>query len=584
MIDNSAEVIARLSARLEALEQRVLQLEQPSAAKAAAPLANAALDDALGNGTPGESRTLPPVVTPSVATAGGAFPVLGKALLGMAGAYLLRALVEAGTLPKLVVVVALLYAGAWLVGAARVRGSHMFAGLAYGLTSAFILAPMLSEMTLRFHVLSPTVSAAVLVAFAIGALALTWKNNFAAVFWVGFATSLLMALVLMIATQDLVPFLSAILVIAFASEAAACVGHALNGRVLAAVATDLGIIALLYIYSLPEGARAGYGSVGVGTVVVMASVPFLLAFTSVTLRSAWRRRRIAIADMIQTVVAFGLAAFAAMTFGEGEYRVAFGIFCVGIAAVGYAIAFGRFRGEGLARNFRAYSTWSAVLLLLGSYISLPQLDFAITLGIAAVLATAVGARLLQPALEFEGAAFLLAAAAVSGLFAFDGGALIGSQRVDTAWIFALVLACALGCYALAGRLRGPGWEAWIPNLLSAAIAAGTAAAFVSLLLARISGRTLSGSPGVGLLEFLHTFTLCAVALALAFGGSRARRQELVWLAYAALVVTAAKILLEDVRHGHLIVIAASFFLYAATLILLPRLAGHGHREPVGTDI
>jgi hypothetical protein len=42
--------------------------------------------------------------------------------------------------------------------------------------------------------------------------------------------------------------------------------------------------------------------------------------------------------------------------------------------------------------------------------------------------------------------------------------------------------------------------------------------------------------------------------------------------------------LEDVRHGHLIVIAASFFLYAATLILLPRLAGHGHPEPVGTDI
>jgi hypothetical protein len=427
-------------------------------------------------------------------------------------------------------------------------------------------------------------SAAVLVAFAVGALALTWKNSFAPVFWVGYATSLLMALVLMIATQDMVPFLCAILMIAFASELAACVEHALNGRVFAAVVADVGVIALLYIFSLPESARAGYGNVGAGTLVAMASVPFFLAFASVTLRSAWRRRRIAVAEMIQTVVAFGLAAFAVMTFGEGEYRVAFGIVCVGIAAVGYAIAFGRFRDEGMARNFRAYSTWSAVLLLLGSYVSLPQLDFVLALGIAAVLATAVGARLLEPALEFEGAAFLLAAAAVSGLFAFDGGALIGSQRVDAAWIFAVVLACALVCYALAGRLRGAGWEAWIPNLLSAAIAAGTAAAFGSLLLARISGHTLGGSPSVGLLEFLQTFTLCAVALALAFGGSRARRQELVWLAYAVLVVTAAKILLEDVRHGHLIVIAASFFLYAATLIVLPRLAGHGHREPVRTEI
>jgi hypothetical protein len=32
------------------------------------------------------------------------------------------------------------------------------------------------------------------------------------------------------------------------------------------------------------------------------------------------------------------------------------------------------------------------------------------------------------------------------------------------------------------------------------------------------------------------------------------------------------------RHVHLIFIAVSFFLYAATLILLPRLAGSDHTE------
>ncbi len=570
MTDTSAEVIARLTARLEALEQRVSQLEYPSALTSIEPVEKPALQREPLH----EAQAVP------VATAGGIFPVLGKALLGMAGAYLLRALVEAGTFPKLVVMLAILYAGAWLIAAARVRGGSVFAGTAYALTSALILAPMLWEVTLRFNVLSPAMSAAVLAAFAIGALALTWRTSFTGVFWVGYTSSLAMALVLMIATQDLIPFLCAILLIAFVSEVAACVGHALNGRMLASVVADLGIGALLYIYSLPESARGEYGSVAVEVLVATASIPFLLYFSSITLQSVWRRRSVTIVEMLQVAVTFCLAAYAAMAFDAGKFRVAFGFVCVAIAAAGYALAFVSFRDESTARNFRAYTMWSAAILLLGSYLSLPQTSFVVALGFSAMVATAVGASRLKPGLESQGAAFLLAAAAVSGLLAFDGRALIGSQRVEAGWVFALVLVCAAVCYGLGGRLRGPGWSAWIPNLLSAAIAVGSVAAFVMLLLARISGRASSSLPSMGLLEFLQTLTLCAVALGLALGGSRARRQELVWLAYAALVLTAAKILVEDVRNGHLIAIAASFVLYAATLIVLPRIAGHRHREPV----
>lgn len=574
MTDNFAEVMAQLTARLEALEQRVLELEHPSAVLATATVAKRALD-------PGP---VPAVEAGPVATAGGMFAVLGKALLGIAGAFLLRALVEAGTFPKLVVVLAVLYAGAWLVGATRVRREYVFAGAVFSVTSALIFAPMLSELTLRFHLLSPPMSAAMLVVFAIGALALTWKNSFAAVFWVGYATSLLMALILMIATQALIPFLCAILVIAFASELAACVEHALNGRTLTWVVADAAVAALLYIYSLPEGARTGYGSVSAATLVAVAAVPFLLSVASTTLQTVRRRRRITVGERVEIILAFGFAAFAAMTFGEGTHRVAFGLACIAIAAVGYALAFYCFRDESEAPNFHAYTTGSAALLLVGGYASLPRLGFVLALGIAAVVTTGVGAQLLQAALEFEGAAFLLAATAVSGLFGFDVGALVGSQDRDLNWIFALLLLCALVCYGLASRRTKPGWTAWIPNMLAATIAAATAAAFVMLALAKLLGRALGETPAVWPLEFLQTLVLCAMALGLALGGSLWRRQELAWLAYAALVATAAKILLEDVRHGHLIVIAASFFLYAATLIVLPRLAGHGHREPVQPEV
>jgi ABC-type Na+ efflux pump permease subunit len=75
-----------------------------------------------------------------------------------------------------------------------------------------------------------------------------------------------------------------------------------------------------------------------------------------------------------------------------------------------------------------------------------------------------------------------------------------------------------------------------------------------------------------------------LALGLADGGSRRGRRELTWLAYTTLVLVAAKILFQDVRQGHLIFIAASFFLYAATLLLLPRLAGQGRKEQTLAEV
>ena len=49
------------------------------------------------------------------------------------------------------------------------------------------------------------------------------------------------------------------------------------------------------------------------------------------------------------------------------------------------------------------------------------------------------------------------------------------------------------------------------------------------------------------------------------------------IAYAALAFLAAKMLFEDLRHGRMEFIAASFFLFAITLIGVPRLARTGHK-------
>jgi predicted tellurium resistance membrane protein TerC len=48
-----------------------------------------------------------------------------------------------------------------------------------------------------------------------------------------------------------------------------------------------------------------------------------------------------------------------------------------------------------------------------------------------------------------------------------------------------------------------------------------------------------------------------------------------YLAYGALAFLAAKLLFEDLRHGHMEFIAASIFVFAITLIAVPRLVRMG---------
>src|ERR1035438_4630313 len=100
----------QLTARLETLEQRVYTLEHPSAA----------FVESHANPSPSHEV----VEEPSLAQAGGLFSIVGRAMLGIAGAYLLRAVAESTSLPKLAVAaIPITYAILWLVWAVRVKAA-----------------------------------------------------------------------------------------------------------------------------------------------------------------------------------------------------------------------------------------------------------------------------------------------------------------------------------------------------------------------------------------------------------------------------------------------------------------------------
>src|SRR5271169_4220758 len=165
-VDSVASAVERLSEQVRELERRVAALEGQPEKPIPTPESP---DFALQRPRPPATwRGFPPAEVP-----GGVVPVLGKAVLGIAGAYLLRAIAESGAIPKIpILIVAIVYAGLWMVWAVRTHAAHRFAGVTYGITSALILSPLLWESTVRFQVLPPAFTAVVLVAFVVLALAL----------------------------------------------------------------------------------------------------------------------------------------------------------------------------------------------------------------------------------------------------------------------------------------------------------------------------------------------------------------------------------------------------------------------------
>jgi hypothetical protein len=547
------DTLERLADRLESLERRVLALEALERSPSAAMQESAAPSPVA----PGEGFSL--------AQAGGAFSVLGKSMLGIAGAYLLRAVAESSSLPRLAIaVVAIIYALLWLVPAARARKEEWFAGAVYAGTSALILAPMLWELTLSFKVLPPPATAGILSIFVIVATALAWKMDRTPVFWVANLTASAAALALAVATRQLIPFIAALLLMALLSEYAAMRNRQLSVRPLAALAADAGIWALIFIYAGPQSARMDYPVLGASGLILPGCLLFLIYGVSVAVRTVQLRQKISVFEISQAMIAFLLATSSVLYFESVRGAIVLGVVCLLFSAACYAVAF-VLKADG--RNFRVFASWAASLFLAGSFLCLPPFWLAVCLSLAAIAAAALGARINGLTLTFHSLAFLVAAAIASGLLDYAFNALAGIPPATLGAGASLVSVCAVICSALSKH--GP-QEDWKHELLRLATAAVAVFALAALL---VEGLLFLVSPGVTPdaphLAFIRTLILCAVAFALAFVGSRMHRAELTRIAYATLALVAVKLLFEDLRHGRLDFIAASIFLFAITLIAVP---------------
>jgi hypothetical protein len=231
-----------------------------------------------------------------------------------------------------------------------------------------------------------------------------------------------------------------------------------------------------------------------------------------------------------------------------------------------------------------FGSWSVLLLLAGLVWSLPLSWSPAALGMIALSAIVLGVRTKCMMLELHGLVFLVVAAMISRSPEYAYRELAGSSPVRPDLSIFLVSAFALLCYAAGKERAGEAWKQQVLHVIPALLAAFALAALLVHGLLALSARVIPLD--VFHLAFARTLTICVVAMAFAFGGARWNRLEMKRIAYGALALMAAKIALEDLRHGRMEFIAGSIFLFAVTLMAVPRLARIAPkiRSAMGADI
>jgi hypothetical protein len=573
-LDGIASDVEHLSERLRDLERRVATLEhQPETTPAQPEITATAAPGAL----PGPRPTVPSQGFPEGETPAGIVSVVGKAVVAIAGAFLLRAIAESGTIPKLpVLFVAILYACFWMVWAVRTHTASRFAGVTYASTSALILSPLLWESTVRFRVLSPASASMVLVAFVVLTLALARHRSVQAILWVATLASVITDLALIIATHELVPLTTALLAVALATEIAACLDYRLSLRAVPAIAADFAVWLLIDVMTSPEGVPEGYHSTDPITLTLLCFSLLVIYGGSIGIRSLGLRHRISIFEIGQGVLAFILVSVLAMRASHGAAAPVLGALFLLLAAVCYWGALSRFAEEAQTRNRRVYVTWASALLLAGTFFLFPANLRVLFLCVAALATVLAYTRKPEFSLGLHASIYLAAATAASSLPMYAANALAGTVPAGADWSVWTVAVSAALCYAMLSRGHEHQWSRRLACVVPVVVVGFAAAALVVVAIVWLADGRMELN--LSRLAVIRTIVNCSLALALEFLGSRWKRVELGWVAYAAVGFGTLKLLFEDLRFGNAASLVVSFLCYGMVLILLPRFTRRGQTQ------
>ncbi len=563
-----------LVAEIRLLRQRVERIEQE-----------------LGLAPEAVTRSLLPHPTPDSASIAPSpatlLPVLGRALLGLAGAYLLRAITESATVTaEIGVAIGLLYAILWLVWAARTSSARRLEAAMHSLTSVLVLCPLLWEGTLHFHAVSTWAAAAVLLFFTVFGLAVSWRKDLLIVATITTLAGLGTAAALLIATRDVLPFTLVFLAIAAAIETSACLNHWLSERWLAATAADLAILLATWLVTNENGLPAAYAPIPHSWLLGAQIALLAIYFSSTIVRTLLRGFTFTGFETAQCGLAFLISVGGGLRLAGEDPRLgsAMALLTLACALACYVVSFTLLdRPTARGRNFYTYSTFGFLLAIVGSRILLVGGTSDAVWSAAAIACLWAGGYWGRLTLQVHGGLYLLLTLVTSGALAQAARFLLG----EGTWPGENGVAIGAGaaatglCYGLAvhfGRRyvstvptssRGE-WGFQVFRLAAAGtfvwLLAGISAGLLTAAYHRFFGETASHA----YCATLRTGIVAGSALLFAWVGSRRNYPELGRLIYPAMAVGAWRLVTEDLHQERKAALFLSLLIYGAALMALPR--------------
>lgn len=548
--------VKELSRQIRELEQRVSSLEHRLATSAGH------AGEAVGTGAAFADAALP-----TFDWTAGVAALAGKALLGIAGAYLLRALTEAGMLSRTMGIRAgMIYAVVWLYLASR-AGPERKAAVAFNaLTSVLVLGPLLWEAIIRFQVIATWSAAIVLIAFSTTGLALSWRNRNTTAARISLSASSLIAAILMVATRDLIPFTLALLVIGALVEFSVSRDHEFHERWLVSGLAGFSVFLFTYIIARPGGIPEGYAPMPPHSALVMQGLLVAIFTVSTLSRTFLQRRPFTLFETLLAVTVFLIGVGGALRVSVQDPAALFVVALCSLmaGAACYAISFAVLTREGRRnRNFYVYACFALLLVIAGSKLmfSGPAL-LGVLLGLALISCWA-GLRATQHVLQMHGGIYLLLGMSFSELGAQSFTQFFGTAAESYPFGAAtLAILVAFLCYVAVMRSKVSRWDQWLPAL-------ATSASLTWLAAGATASAIIASWPAQAIL--LRTAVLTCLAAVLCWAGARERRAELNWLMYAIMIVAAYKLLIQDFRQEQTLPLVVSLLLYGGTLMLLPRI-------------
>jgi len=564
-LEKLMSAVAALEATVSRQERRITALESGSEED------RSGAGDVVDVVEPAESASEPLSEQWPISAVRGTPALVGRSLLILAGAFLLRALTEAGTLANGTgVVLGLAYAVSWIVAAAIAggRGARASAGF-FAVCAALIADPLIFEASTEFGVLSPIGSAVTLAIVTAAGLfvASRWRLQESA--WVFAVGAMVTAATLAVVRPPGEAATAVLVALGLASVWLASARGWESLRWLTAVAADVGLLRLTAMETMPGGAPHGIETLH-PSFVVLLQVALLLGYVgSSFVRAVRGRQPLRLFDFLQSTAAWAIGWGGAVQLARandiGIRGLAVFALMVGLAA--YAGAFGVVdRRQGRNRSFFYLSSLGLALVLLG-FPGLVGSASAVVWAVLALVAAAAGSHWDRVTLRAHAAVLLGAAWMASGVAAEAAGDLSGRAGFDAmpsaiAMIVAVLTVITTSVVLFARKLTTSGWAQRLPLtamlVMTGMVLAATLVSVVALV-----------APSSAM--WMGTVALSSMTIVSAVVASRWGVREAGWVVYPLLALTGLRVVLTDLASGRTVVFVIALAAYGAALIASPKI-------------